>query len=265
MRVQYETMTPSEMVKARARRPVAYLPLGILEWHGPHLPLGLDALKAHALCCRFAERTGGVVFPTFWYGDNRDQVAEVHFDPNRIARVPRDMRDDIAAALGVSKDGFVRNAARAVEQDGWRLFQELFTQTLWQIDALGFRAIVALCGHYPLSPAAAPVAEAFNQLGRARVLAATEAEIVQERGYRGDHAAKWETSLGLALLGEHVRMDELPLPGGELIGILGPDPRAASAAFGEEAVAVLTEVVAQRVGELLGEAGPGDRPSPDPS
>lgn len=34
------------------------LGLGTIEWHGLHLPLGLDLLKAHALAERTAERAG---------------------------------------------------------------------------------------------------------------------------------------------------------------------------------------------------------------
>ena len=44
----------------RERCPVAYLPLGTLEWHGLHNPVGLDALKAHALAVRCARSGGGV-------------------------------------------------------------------------------------------------------------------------------------------------------------------------------------------------------------
>ena len=41
-------------------------PLGALEWHGDHLPLGLDGLVAEAFCERLAEATGGILLPGTW-------------------------------------------------------------------------------------------------------------------------------------------------------------------------------------------------------
>ena len=65
--VRYEEMLPHETVAARTAKPVAYLPLGILEWHGEHCAVGLDGVKAHELCIRAARRGGGVCMPVqFW-------------------------------------------------------------------------------------------------------------------------------------------------------------------------------------------------------
>jgi Creatinine amidohydrolase len=50
------------------KRPVAYVPLGTYEWHGEHLPVGLDALTAHGICLRAAVADGGVVLPAMHYG-----------------------------------------------------------------------------------------------------------------------------------------------------------------------------------------------------
>lgn len=40
--VRYEFMRPQQILGARARAPVAYIPIGPLEWHGPHLPYGVE-------------------------------------------------------------------------------------------------------------------------------------------------------------------------------------------------------------------------------
>ena len=68
---QMERLRPDQFRKLRNQTPLAYLPLGILEWHGPHNPVGLDGVKAHAICRRVAERSGGVVFPTLYYAPPR--------------------------------------------------------------------------------------------------------------------------------------------------------------------------------------------------
>ena len=59
--VRFEEMFPWEIAAAMAEAPLCYLPLGTLEWHGEHAAVGLDALKAHAVCVRAAERSGGLL------------------------------------------------------------------------------------------------------------------------------------------------------------------------------------------------------------
>ncbi|WP_223593895.1 creatininase family protein [Neobacillus bataviensis] len=47
---------------------VAILPIGAVEAHGPHLPLGTDNYLAERLSERVAEKTGAFVLPTLPYG-----------------------------------------------------------------------------------------------------------------------------------------------------------------------------------------------------
>lgn len=47
---------------------VAILPIGAVEAHGPHLPLGTDNYLAERLAERVAEKTGAFVLPTLPYG-----------------------------------------------------------------------------------------------------------------------------------------------------------------------------------------------------
>ncbi len=44
------------------------IPTGCVEYHGPHLPLGVDTLLAEELLRQVAEQTRCVVAPPFWYG-----------------------------------------------------------------------------------------------------------------------------------------------------------------------------------------------------
>lgn len=46
----------------------AILPIGAVEAHGPHLPLGTDNVLAERLAARLAERTDSYVLPTLPYG-----------------------------------------------------------------------------------------------------------------------------------------------------------------------------------------------------
>ncbi|MCJ7647381.1 MAG: creatininase family protein, partial [Candidatus Lokiarchaeota archaeon] len=43
-KVLYVELNPQEFKQRISEAPIAYLPLGTLEWHGRHMPLGADGL-----------------------------------------------------------------------------------------------------------------------------------------------------------------------------------------------------------------------------
>ena len=47
--VQLELLRPGEILAERERCSIVYLPVGPLEWHGPAMPYGTDALLAQSL------------------------------------------------------------------------------------------------------------------------------------------------------------------------------------------------------------------------
>ncbi|MBI4783434.1 MAG: creatininase [Oscillatoriophycideae cyanobacterium NC_groundwater_1537_Pr4_S-0.65um_50_18] len=54
--------------RIRDSQAIVLIPCGALEQHGPHLPLGTDALLSAAVAQSVAERVNGIVAPTFSYG-----------------------------------------------------------------------------------------------------------------------------------------------------------------------------------------------------
>ena len=70
-KVLYEELCPEEFKERLKECPIAYLPLGTLEWHGPHLPLGADGIQPLGLFVRVAEKIGGIVLPTLFLGPDR--------------------------------------------------------------------------------------------------------------------------------------------------------------------------------------------------
>ena len=60
---RYERLRPAELRALAEAAPLAYVPLGPLEFHGEHLPTGVDLFEAHGLCLRAASQSGGVVLP----------------------------------------------------------------------------------------------------------------------------------------------------------------------------------------------------------
>jgi creatinine amidohydrolase len=59
---------------------VCLLPLGVIEKHGDHLPLGTDLLVARELACRAAELESAIVFPPYFF----TQIFEARHTPGTI-------------------------------------------------------------------------------------------------------------------------------------------------------------------------------------
>ena len=68
MEVMFHRLRPAQLQERREACPVVYIPLGTLEWHGLHNPMGADGLQAEEIALRCARKGGGVVFPTVYYG-----------------------------------------------------------------------------------------------------------------------------------------------------------------------------------------------------
>jgi creatinine amidohydrolase/Fe(II)-dependent formamide hydrolase-like protein len=65
--LHWTLMTPDDLDAAIAHLPLALVPCGSLEWHGPHLAAGCDYLRGEAICTAVAERLdGGVVLPPLY-------------------------------------------------------------------------------------------------------------------------------------------------------------------------------------------------------
>src|ERR1700736_4891113 len=60
---------------------VCLLPFGILEKHGPHLPLGTDLLNVRYASLHAVEQEYAVVFPEYYFG----QIFEAKHEPGTVA------------------------------------------------------------------------------------------------------------------------------------------------------------------------------------
>ncbi len=240
-----EEMTPDALEAVLAAAPVAYVPIGTFEHHGWHLPVCFDAIKAHALCERAARATGGVVLPAFYYGTGGGHVGY--------------------------KWTLILPEAVIVP---------ILEATLDHLARQGFKVVVLLTGHYPREQVdmvhrLAREAQGRHAGVRYRGLAEPEVTTAEPGdASAGDHAAKYETSIALALNPAWVRMDQLKEgheaarvtlpetprgaasthdPAHPLYAIHGQDPRAkASRELGEKLVAEITARLAGLVTEALG-------------
>jgi creatinine amidohydrolase len=80
--VHWEELTAPDFVQAVTRSGgTCLLPFGIIEKHGPHLPLGTDLLDVRYAALHAAEQEYAVVFPEYYFG----QIFEAQHQPGTVA------------------------------------------------------------------------------------------------------------------------------------------------------------------------------------
>jgi creatinine amidohydrolase len=106
--VQWEELTASDFPEAVARsRGVCVLPLGVIEKHGPHLPLGTDVMVAREIALRAASREYVVVFPSYYFG----QIWEARHQPGCITLPPELLTPLLQAVCDeIHRNGFRKTA-----------------------------------------------------------------------------------------------------------------------------------------------------------
>jgi len=243
---RYEEMLPDEILARRARFPAAYIGLGGLEWHGRHLAVGNDALKAEKLCELAAAKSGGFAFPTLWYGE-----------PRVIGLLEADHDADgaVKSYMGFKKERLTAAHFGQSAEEQIHFYQELIYHVLVQMNVLEMKAVCLLCGHYPLHGWAAPVVDRFNAAFEdTQAFAGIEYHYPPKTEHvGGDHAAKWETSYLWYLRPDCVdtsvylgREDE------PLVGVVGSDPRReASVEIGRKGCDLIVEGMVRKAQELV--------------
>ena len=205
--------SPKELEEVIHENPIAYIPFGALEWHGEQNILGVDSIKATEICRRSAEITGGVLFPCVNYG-----------------------------AFQTMKFPYTLCSPK-------RPFIKLTRQIIKQVYDMGFKIIVLLTGHYP-NLQIIQVMEAAKKISRKHkdcfALGIPEQKLVPDFGYFGDHGAKWETSIMMAINSKFVDLEKLPdglnYPERTIRhGVWGIDPK--TQASKELGVRILNEMV----------------------
>ena len=236
---KYEELKPSELEREIRKTPIAYWPLGLIEHHGWHLPIGFDGIKAHEFCKILAEKNGGLILPTMWWGGGggHDVFKWTHYQ-------------DLSAA------------------------QSILETTSKQMLDYGIKILILFAGHYPwqklLNNVVGPLRHAYPD---ALILAGTEMSICEEDStIVGDHAAKEETSWGLSLFpkqidisllddqadvevwppqGPPAKEDEHPKvnydPTSPLFAQMGEDARKATAEHGDEVIQLVIKKLTETI------------------
>lgn len=161
---------PEEVLEARRSTGVLWLPLGPLEWHGPHLPFGVDALIAEATAIACSARLGGLVLPTLYSGTERERSPQTLAD---LGLAPEAFVVGMDFPGNSIKSGYFPEEEFALQVRGWieralawefptlviinghgaqnhnstlKRFVEAYRSSAWPIDVLAFMALSQQAG-----------------------------------------------------------------------------------------------------------------------
>lgn len=216
--VQYSYLRPSQFRERLQQLPLAYLPLGTLEWHGEHLPLGADSLQSEALMIRAAEKFGGIVLPPLFLGPDR-----------RMDREDGSYIIGMDYAKSTSPHQQLPGSAYWVSDD---FFIQLLENILGQLKRAGFKAVFAH-GHGPSRKRWCENIPRWEQQFGLNLKGITDEE-KDQWDFMNDHAARNETSImlythpGLTDLSVFVQGEDSPL-----LGVNGVHPFKATEDVGE--------------------------------
>ena len=108
--VHWEELTAADFRSAiEQSQGTCLLPFGILEKHGPHLPLGTDLLDVRYAALHAAEQEYAVVFPEYYFG----QIFEARHQPGTVAYSSQ-------LQLQLAAGNHRRNGAQWVQEDHHR-------------------------------------------------------------------------------------------------------------------------------------------------
>ena len=105
--VHWEELTAADFREGIQRsQGTCVLPFGILEKHGPHLPIGTDLLDVRYAALHAAEQEYAIVFPEYYFG----QIAEARHEPGTMAY----SRELQLALLQETTDEMARNGCKKI-------------------------------------------------------------------------------------------------------------------------------------------------------
>jgi len=101
---RWDELTASEWPMAlKNSNRTCILPIGILEKHGPHVPIGSDLIQVREWAARATKREYAVVFPDYFYG----QINEAKHQPGIFALSERVVWDLLEATCDeIARNGF---------------------------------------------------------------------------------------------------------------------------------------------------------------
>ena len=215
VKVLYEELTPAEFSARLSDCPVAYLPLGTIEWHGSHLPLGSDGLQSEEFFKRLALEVGGVVLPKLFIGPDG-------YDTLINGREYYGM--DCGGVFSEQCDYEIQQLTGSAYWVPDSTFDLMMNGIMKQLSRAGFKIVIAH-GHGPSTNYIDSHAHEFKNRYNLTVMNCWSNDSA-DLCLMCDHAGTNETSIMMYLRPELVKMINLPQDTTTWpLGMLGKDPR----------------------------------------
>jgi len=97
--MKWEELTYRDIEKMDKNKTVVILPIGCIEVHGPHLPLGTDTITIYYVALKAAERESAVVLPPLYYAyvpENRNFNGTISLRSDTFLNLLEDILDEIS-------------------------------------------------------------------------------------------------------------------------------------------------------------------------
>lgn len=236
----YIELCPKEFRERIKKCPVAYLPLGTLEWHGPHNPLGADGIQSEGFFEKFANEYGGIVLPKLFLGPDRKKEV----DGKEYYGIDYSNGDE---AVVPYEDTMLSGSAYYVDD---RLFEMMLMSIAKQLKRAGFQILVAH-GHGPSTIAFQRLQKRFKEEYGLFTFTLFDLDVIDELKFQNDHAASNETSIMMALREDLVHMEYNDQEA--MKAVYGKDPRFyASADFGNKIIDTNMKVLKATLDKIRG-------------
>ena len=246
-KVLYMELVPQEFRERIKTCPIAYLPLGTLEWHGEHLPLGSDGIQSQGFFIKLAEKVGGIVLPMLFMGPDRSMENE---NKNGYLYGMDYWTGENESGAKIREPEQLDGSAYWLSDES---FYDLIDGIFKQLSRAGFKIIVAH-GHGPSTAQVAKREKEWLDKYGLNVLNCWGSDYDSEgMGIQVDHAAMNETSLVWAIRPELVQMERLSKEPENLpVAVSGKDPRFyASREKGEKIIELNLERMANILIDIL--------------
>ncbi len=185
--MQWELLTSKEIEDMAKKEKICLIPIGILERHGDHGPLGTDVLAAHKIAVEAAKLEPCVVFPGYWFGQGHEAThspGAIVFDSDLTITILRNLCDEIGRN-GFTKIMFVNGHGGNMPMLNYFLFSNMDRDVPYTLYAVSF-----------------DVGLSSSELD----------EIYKYVIPDGGHADAWETSLAMSAAPGSVKLENCKAP-----------------------------------------------------
>lgn len=212
--MRYEMMLPHQIRAAIAANLPVILPLGVLEYHGEHMAVGMDTLAVTSALDILETEAEMIILPPFYYGaasyavEPPEGTGSVHVDSTALHPFAREL------FIGLLRVGF-RNIHAFIHHQSENFTVGMPTDLAFKLGAR--QAIFAFLektrgegwwGDNRMADYYAQQAGGEDPFNWIRIHPLMTADTISQ--YPFDHAGEGETSLMLSMCPQAVDMDRLP-------------------------------------------------------